>query len=261
MKRVLIIGATGVFGQRLAAHLARFDDIELIVTSRSAAKAEVLARELSGRGTAKAVITPMALDHRKALAATLAAIKPFVVIDCSGPFQGAGYDVPRAALEAGAHCLDLADARDYIIGYEQELDSRAVERGLTALAGASSSPAISRAALDAMTVGWQRIDTVDMAIRPAGRTEVGEAAFGAVLSYAGKPVPVWREGEEQTSIGWASLQTMAAGAMGPACHGHLAQMGLDRRHIGIDPLAPASPQTQQHCHRPEGRYGRARHRS
>jgi Domain of unknown function (DUF4166)/Saccharopine dehydrogenase NADP binding domain len=214
MHRILIIGATGVFGRRLAAHLARLDALELVLASRSPTRSEELVSTLRQAADVRAVLTPVALDHRKGLPETLARIAPWLVIDCSGPFQIMGYDVPKAALEAGAHCIDLADARGYILGFEAALASLAKAKGLVALTGASSSPAISAAAVQALTESWRRIDTIDIAITPAGRTEVGEAVTAAVLSYAGKPVPVWREGGLQTTSGWASSQRLAVPGLG-----------------------------------------------
>jgi saccharopine dehydrogenase-like NADP-dependent oxidoreductase len=214
MRRILIIGATGVFGRRLAAHLARLDDVELVLTSRSPARGEALVRHLQQSQEATAVLTPLALDHRRGLDEVLARIAPWLVIDCSGPFQAMGYDVPRAALAAGAHFVDLADARGYILGFEAALDRTAKAKGLVALTGASSSPAISAAAVEALTSGWRRIDSIDIAITPAGRTEIGEAATAAVLTYAGKPVPQWREGRLQSVTGWDSSRLMAIPGLG-----------------------------------------------
>lgn len=155
-----------------------------------------------------------------------------LVIDASGPFQGAGYGVPRAALEAGAHVVDLADARDYISGYGAALDELARSRGRVALTGASSTPALSAAAVSELTKGWRRIDSIDIAIAPGGRSEVGAAVIAAILTYAGRPIPVWREGELQQTTGWldgrpltiprlrtqrvATVETVDAQSLGPA---------------------------------------------
>ncbi len=40
MPRILLIGATGMFGSRLARMLAQIPGIDLVVTSRQLAKAE-----------------------------------------------------------------------------------------------------------------------------------------------------------------------------------------------------------------------------
>ncbi|MDR6871037.1 hypothetical protein J2Y55_002045 [Bosea sp. BE125] len=199
-KGVLLIGGTGVFGQRLARHIAGMDGLDLTLTSRSETKARALADSIATAATT--TIRGIGLDHRRDLDAALAKLSPWLVIDASGPFQGAGYDVPRAALTAGAHVVDLADARDYILGFGPALDSLAHERGLVALAGASSTPALSCAAVTVLTEGWRRIDTLDITITPGGRSEVGEAVIAAILSYAGRPIPIWREGELQETDAW-----------------------------------------------------------
>ena len=201
--RILLIGAAGVFGRRLAGHLARMGGIDLVCTSRSLAKAAAL-----GLGT------PYALDHRAGLSQALAALKPWLVIDASGPFQSAGYDVPRAALEAGAHVLDFADARGYLLGYGAALDDLARAKKLVALAGASSTPALSSAAAIALTEGWRRVDRIDIAIAPGGRSEVGRAVIEAILSYAGRPVPEWRDGRLQTATGWGVMRHVAMPGLG-----------------------------------------------
>ncbi|AOO81800.1 SDR family oxidoreductase [Bosea vaviloviae] len=211
-KRVLLIGGTGVFGQRLARHLAGMDGLDLTITSRSQAKARALADSIATAATT--TILGIGLDHRRDLDSALAILSPWLVIDASGPFQGASYDVPRAALTAGAHVVDLADARDYILGFGPALDGLAHERGLVALAGASSTPALSSAAVTALTEGWRRIDTLDITITPGGRSEVGEAVIAAILSYAGRPIPIWCEGELQETHGWVDGRRVAMPGLG-----------------------------------------------
>lgn len=200
MRRVVLIGATGVFGRRLARHLSRMDGIDLVLTSRSREKAQTLAQELAAG--ARVPVSSAGLDRDRELVASLAALKPWLVIDASGPFQQQGYEVPTAALLLGAHVVDLADARGYLTGYGPQLDALAKQRGLVALAGASSTPALSAAAARELSEGWERLDSIDIAITPGGRSEVGPSVIAAILSYAGKPVPVWCEGELQAIPAW-----------------------------------------------------------
>jgi hypothetical protein len=213
MKRVVLIGATGVFGRRLARHLARMDGIELVLTSRNAGKAQALATELAVG--ASAPVSGAGLDRDKELVSALAALKPWLVIDASGPFQQQGYEVPTAALLLGAHVVDLADARSYLTGYGPQLDALAKQRGLVALAGASSTPALSAAAARELSEGWERLDSIDIAITPGGRSEVGPSVIAAILSYAGKPVPVWREGELQAIPAWGVGDVVDMPGLGP----------------------------------------------
>ncbi|CAD5300345.1 Saccharopine dehydrogenase, NADP-dependent [Bosea sp. 62] len=213
MRRVVLIGATGVFGRRLARHLSRMNGLDLILTSRSAGKAQALAQDLAAE--ASVPVSGAGFDRDKDLVASLSALKPWLVIDASGPFQHQGYEVPTAALLLGAHIVDLADARGYLAGYGPQLDEIARQRGLVALAGASSTPALSAAAARELSEGWQRLDTLDIAITPGGRSEVGPAVIAAVLSYAGRPVPVWREGELQTTSGWETGEVIDMPGLGP----------------------------------------------
>jgi saccharopine dehydrogenase-like NADP-dependent oxidoreductase len=211
-RRVLLIGGTGVFGRRLATHLGGISGLDLVIASRNEAKSRDVAAAIAA--SPDTTVSGIGLDHRNDLDARLKALAPWLVIDASGPFQGAGYDVSRAALSAGAHVVDLADARDYILGYGAALDDLARERRLVALAGASSTPALSTAAVAALTEGWQRIDTIDIAITPGGRSAVGEAVIAAILSYAGRPIPVWREGGLQQSHGWLENRRIAMRGLG-----------------------------------------------
>ena len=212
-RRILLIGGTGVFGQRLARHVATVDGLALTLTSRDADKARAVAAEISAGG-ARQPVDGIALDHRTGFDATLANLKPWLVIDASGPFQGASYAVPLTALISGAHVIDLADARDYLAGYEAALDATARAAGLTAIAGASSTPALSAAAVAALTHGWQRIDTIDIAITPGGQSDVGRAVIEAILSYAGQPVPIWRDGCLSRADGWIESRRVTVPGLG-----------------------------------------------
>jgi Domain of unknown function (DUF4166)/Saccharopine dehydrogenase NADP binding domain len=195
MKSILLLGATGMFGRRLADRLVRVESIRLIVASRSQARAEALANRLGGSEA-------VAIDTADNLARVLAELKPFAVIDCSGPFQGAGYGVAKTCIEAGCHLIDIADARDYLLGFEAALNTPALQKNVTALSGVSSTPCLSTAVVKEITRGWKRIDTIDMAIAPDGHNDIGLAVAQGTLSYAGKPVNLFRHGRMTTEPGW-----------------------------------------------------------
>ncbi len=197
-RRVLIIGGTGVFGARMARHLASCPDLTLFVSSRSAAKAGRFVRTLKGA----AQLRPISLNRQDTLVARLAEIKPHVVVDCSGPFQGALYETAAHVLRSGAHFVDLADARDYLAGFKASLDDLARSCGVVALAGASSSPTFATTVADHLTAGWKRVDVIDICITPGGKIKVGRAAIEAVLSYAGHDIPIWQAGQLSTATGW-----------------------------------------------------------
>ena len=215
-RRVVLIGATGFFGARLAGHLAKLEGIELVLTSRAQDKAETLARGLSSLNS-NAVIAALAFDRGQDGTEKILEIKPWLVIDTTGPFQGANYDLARACVQFGAHWIDIADARDYILGFAEALDDLAKARAVCAYAGASSTPALSYAAVEDLSKTWRRVDTIDIAIFPGGGVKVGPAVIKALLSYIGRPIPVWREGAKQTVIGWSWPQRTRIAGLGRRC--------------------------------------------
>lgn len=225
--RILIIGGTGVFGKRLVRHMSSQPDLVLYVSSRSAPKAAAFIKTL--RHT-KAGLRPVKLDTRINLREQLDHIRPRIVIDCSGPFQGAGYATAKAALEVGAHFIDLADARDYLAGFADALNATARHNGVCALSGASSTPALSTCVARDLTVGWRRVDTIDIAITPGGKSEVGRSVIEAILSYAGKDVPLWEDGRLSKTIGWQSARRIHVPGLG---HRRVAAVETyDAEHLG-----------------------------
>ena len=206
-KRILIIGGTGVFGKRLARHLATFEDIALVVTSRSAEKARQFVKTLTAKHP-HLEAQGIALDHSKGFADQIQTLRPFAVVDCSGPFQTSGYETAKAVIAAGAHFVDLADARTYLAGFPAALDTLSHHHGVSALTGASSTPTLSACVVDAVTRGWQRIDTIDICITPGGKSKVGRSVIAAILSYAGQPVPIWENGQTAQTTGWVGAKTV-----------------------------------------------------
>jgi NAD(P)-dependent dehydrogenase (short-subunit alcohol dehydrogenase family) len=203
--RVLVIGAGGVFGSRLAKGLVR-DGFEVVVAGRSLQRAEVTRAEVGAASAA-------ALDTRNLTAADLTATGAGIVVDAAGPFQGAEPRVARAAIEAGLSYVDLADARDFVAGFGA-LDADAKAGGVTALTGASSTPALSNAVLDALTEGWMRIDAVEAAISPGARAPRGRSVTEAILSWLGRPVRVFENGRWGHRTGWGEVWTRDFGPAG-----------------------------------------------
>ncbi len=114
MTRILIIGGYGAFGARAAERLAREPGLEIIIAGRSSEKAAALATVLAR--TAKAKLAHARLDATTATREQIAALRPDVLINASGPFQEQGYALARACIGAGCHYVDLADARSFVTG-------------------------------------------------------------------------------------------------------------------------------------------------
>jgi saccharopine dehydrogenase-like NADP-dependent oxidoreductase len=212
-RKLLLVGAGGAFGLRLAHRLAASVTCELLVAGRSQARCSKVVAELR-RQHPGVLVSAVTLDRETASPGQLRALAPFIVIDAAGPFQGHEPHLARAAIAAGCHFIDLADARDYVARFP-ELDAAAREAGVLAAAGASSTPALSNAALDVLTSGWAEMDSVTVAIAPGNRAPRGLAVTQAILSYAGKPVRLLENKAWRTRPGWSLLQRKMLPGLGP----------------------------------------------
>lgn len=196
-RRIVLIGATGAFGARLAERLTRWSGVTLVLAARRSEPLEALASALEG----PAMIEIATLDRERPEA--LAALRPWAVVDAAGPFQASDYRLPLAAVDCGAHYVDLADARDFVAGFEAALDARAKAAGVVAVTGASSTPALSNAAVEALSAGWTRIDRIGVAISPGARAPRGLSVVQAILSYAGQPLRTFTGGAWRDAAGWS----------------------------------------------------------
>ena len=205
-KRILLVGGAGVFGSRLARGLGNTVDADVLIAGRTLAKAEATARDVKARGA-------VVLDRNTATAADIRALSVDLAIDAAGPFQGADMSFARACIAAGVDYLDLADGRDFVAAFP-ELDNAARAAGVRAITGASSTPAITHAALDELTRGWTRIDTISAGISPGNRAPRGRSVVEAILSWTGSPVRVFENGAWRTRPGWSGTHKRRIGTLG-----------------------------------------------
>lgn len=198
MKRILLLGGYGTFGGRIAMRGAAAG-FEMLVAGRSLGRAEAFC---AGRER----MVPIALDG--GLADTLARHRPFAVVDAAGPFQGADYEVARAAVAAGCHYLDIADSSDFVAGVGI-LDPEAKAAGVSAISGASSVPALSGAVAARLAEGLERVTAVEIALSASSRGTAGRSVTAAILSYIGRPVRLRRGGRWTRAFGWQGLRRIA----------------------------------------------------
>jgi hypothetical protein len=135
----------------------------------------------------------------------LARHRPFAVVDAVGPFQGADYGIARAAIAAGCHYLDIADATLFVAGIAA-LDAEARSAGVSVISGASSLPALSGAVAERLAEGLGRITAVEIVLSASSRGTAGRSVTAAILSYLGRPVRLRRGGRWTSAYGWQELR-------------------------------------------------------
>ena len=120
MKRIVVLGSAGVFGRLLIGELHS----EVVGASRATGA-----------------------DLRDPDSIARLARGAFAVLCAAGPFQSFDRRCVRAAVEEGAHWLDIADDPGWFFGLldDHDLDARAREKGVAVVSGLSTLPAISGA--------------------------------------------------------------------------------------------------------------------
>ena len=201
-RSIVVVGGYGAFGARVAERLARHPDLSIVIAGRSDRKARDAAAALST--DAKATIAHAAIDAMRPGTDTLRSLGTAVIINASGPFQAQNYALAEAAIAAGAHYVDLADARTFVTGITK-LDAAAREAGVLVTSGASSVPAVAAAIIDSELPLFQRLDDIHHGITPANAYDPGEATTASILGAVGKPMPLKIDGVATTAHGWLGL--------------------------------------------------------
>ncbi|WP_298467354.1 saccharopine dehydrogenase NADP-binding domain-containing protein [uncultured Erythrobacter sp.] len=204
--QVLILGASGVFGSRLAELASREQGIALTLAARNLGRLEEVAAGLPGKARC------ITLDRDQMTALDLSEFD--LLIDAAGPFQASHMRVVESALAANVDYVDLADGRDFVREFSR-FDEFAKGAEVALTTGASSIPALSHAVIDELTDGWQQIDHLRIGIYPGNRAPRGLSVVEAILSYVGKPVRVFREGHWQDVPGWGMTHREDIPGIGP----------------------------------------------
>jgi saccharopine dehydrogenase-like NADP-dependent oxidoreductase len=196
----LVLGGYGFFGTRICRALATDQSIRLLIGGRDARQARALAHALGLAAEQALAIDANAPD----LAQRLLALGVSTVIHTAGPFQGQDYRVARAAIDAGANYMDLADGRAFVAGVGQ-LDALARARGVFVTSGASSLPALSSAVVDRYLPRFRRLTSIRHGIASGARAP-GLATMRGVFGYCGKPFARLAGGRTEQAYGWLDLQ-------------------------------------------------------
>jgi hypothetical protein len=186
--RVLVLGGYGFFGRRLVERLSRIPGLHIQVAGRSLAAARAFVLSIHGMQSSSPLEAVLLNSEAPSFKGELRKLAPKVLVNASGPFQGADYRVPAACIALGIGYADLADGREYVIGIKC-LHEAAVAAGVPVTTGASSVPALSSAAVDHLVKDLCVVQSIDVGISPGNRTERGLSTVRGILTYCGKPVP------------------------------------------------------------------------
>ena len=215
VKRVLIIGGYGNFGSYVARSLAEDPNISLLIGGRSKEKADAFAATLGAVNPAGGC----SIDISSDINLRLRELRPDIVVHTTGPFQSQGYEVARAAIAAGAHYIDLADARQFVarIG---ELDREAREAGVSVIAGASSVPCLTAAFIDRYQPRFKSLKSAVYGIAAAQATNRGLGTAAAILSYVGRPFMILSHGKHRRVFGWQGMHAVLYPELGIRLFGY-----------------------------------------
>ncbi len=199
MKKVTILGGTGIFGGRIAAGLAESPEIQVTIASRSPDRATSFANKIGAR---RVICDASNMDSVEAILK-----ETDLLIHTAGPFQGNDYRVAEACIRSGVHYLDISDGREFVCGITA-LDAAAKERGVVVGSGASSVPAITHAMIEELATEFSSIETIQIALSPGNQNPRGPSTIGAILSYVGRPIRVWEQGQWSSVPGWSNCQVL-----------------------------------------------------
>jgi hypothetical protein len=198
-RRVVVIGGTGAFGARLVEGLVATTSLAVVIAARRSGPAQELEAALRARYPQR-IIETCTLDTARIVPDDLRVLDPWCVVDAAGPFQGAASRVAEAAIAAGCHYVDLADARDFVAAFPR-LDTAARAADVLAVTGASTTPAVTHAVVDNLTRGWHRIDDIEVDVSPGNRQPRGLSVVKAILAGAGQTLRLFRYGAWTTAHG------------------------------------------------------------
>lgn len=194
---VLIVGAGGNVGSRLAHLLARSGLFRVSLGARDAQSVLALAEELRGVDP-QGEFGFVALDCTRISAERLKEVGCWIVVDCTGAGGDGHASLVQAAISAHCHVIDLEDDRQHLESLSQ-FDAQARAKGIAVLSGAGTTPALTHAVSNSLAAGWRQIDSVDVALLTGNLSGPGPSRLAALSGRKRAPTQVYIEGNWQAS--------------------------------------------------------------
>lgn len=208
--KVLILGATGNFGRKIARGLVE-KNIAIIISGRYEEPLLALKKQLS-KVAVDTCIDILCFDFKQRLSQELLRLRPPLVINASGPFQTADFTTAINCILLGINYIDLADAREYVNDF-LILEEEAIKKNCIAITGASTLPCLSSAVLNYYKDEFKMIDSLVYGITLGQKTGRGLATFKSILSYVGHRLEDFR-GVSKKMYGWQDLYRQAYPILG-----------------------------------------------
>lgn len=232
IKKVMILGAAGNFGSKIAKKLA-YADIPLILVGRNQQNLHILKHDIE-QDYPKSSLQLVTFDIEVEITKKLHEFKPFIVINTCGPFQKSNYNVALASINLGIHYIDLADCRKFVNDFTLNLNNIAEQKKCLAVTGASTVPCLSSAVLEYFKPEFNSMDSLIFGITPGQRTKKGLATTASVLSYLGKQLNFY-PGLKDKIYGWQDLYLQAYPVIGKRWMANcdIPDLDLLPKHYGL----------------------------
>ena len=192
--RVTVLGGCGAIGS-IAVHTLVSTGLfpEIVIADINVEKARMLASKLApGRVSAVKVDAGDPDSIRKAVEGSA------VVLNCVGPFYKYGPTVLGTVIEAGINYVDICDDYD-ATGKLLEMDSKAREKGVSALIGMGSSPGISNVIVRFCADNLlDEVESIDIYHAHGGEKVEGPAVVKHRIHSMMIDIPVFLDGEFKT---------------------------------------------------------------
>lgn len=202
--RILILGASGNFGKIISQQLVK-EKIPLLIAARRIQPLQQLKQSLELKYPQANINYTQCLATYQNILQLLQKHKPLLLINASGPFQQASYEVAEACITAGVHYTDLADGREFVCGI-RTLNDKACAANVSVISGASTVPALSSAVIESMLPSFSKINAIRYGIATGAKTPRGLATTQAILSYIGRPIYCKAKNfKHKTPYGWQNL--------------------------------------------------------
>jgi len=184
VRRVVIAGGRGFFGQRVAELLGGLGVAPVI-----AGRAGPLELDVEDRGSLHDVLR-----------------RGDVVVDAAGPFQSRTTALVEAACEVGADVIDI----DESLVHARRVDALADRVRASGISVRSTCSAVSTVAAALVRhSGIERPVRVSALVAPASRETAHAGTVRALLASVGAEVDVWRDGRFITVAGWRESRAFA----------------------------------------------------